>query len=46
MCALQRKGDCQTALLEALKARVGKYYQVKVQEEKMDNGTKEEECRT
>lgn len=34
MCALQRKGDCQTALLEALKARVGKYYQVKVQEEK------------
>lgn len=29
MCALQRKGDCQAALLEALKARVDKYFQAK-----------------
>lgn len=29
MAALQRKGDCQAALLEALKARVDKYFQVK-----------------
>ena len=28
MSALQRKGDCQAALLEALKARVEKYFQV------------------
>ena len=27
MAALQRKGDCQAALLEALKARVEKYFQ-------------------
>ena len=27
MSALQRKGDCQTALLEALKARVDRYFQ-------------------
>ncbi|GFI69956.1 hypothetical protein IMSAG249_01781 [Lachnospiraceae bacterium] len=27
MAALQKKGDCQTALLEALKARVEKYFQ-------------------
>lgn len=29
MSALRRKGDCQAALLEALKARVGKYIQAK-----------------
>ncbi len=29
MQALQRKGDCQAALLEALKARVDKYFQQK-----------------
>ena len=29
MSALQSKGDCQTALLEALKARVDKYFQAK-----------------
>lgn len=27
MAALQKKGDCQAALLEALKARVDKYFQ-------------------
>ena len=30
MNALQRKGDCQAALLEALKARVDKYFQAKM----------------
>lgn len=29
MAALQRKGDCQAALLEALKARVDKYFQAR-----------------
>lgn len=30
MAALQKKGDCQAALLEALKARVDRYFQAKV----------------
>ncbi len=30
MSALQRKGDCQAALLEALKARVDRYFQAKM----------------
>lgn len=35
MTALQKKGDCQTALLEALKARVEKYMQMRQEERKV-----------
>ena len=35
MTALQKKGDCQTALLEALKARVEKYMQMRQEERRV-----------
>ncbi len=38
MDALRRKDSCQAALLEALKARVGKYLQGREQEGGMQNG--------